>query len=86
MSNHERTTPSQPTSAVRNTVGRGKEPDTQDRGGPASNTALQEYCDKNYNQLLPIMAEKFDREKEKSKKLKELKSLLNFEGCSETSR
>ncbi|GJU74212.1 reverse transcriptase domain-containing protein [Tanacetum coccineum] len=85
MSNHERTTPSQPTSAVRNTVGRGKEPATQDRGGPASDAALREYCDKNYNQLLPIMAEKFNQEKEKSEKLKELKSRLNFEGCSGTS-
>ncbi|GJZ27133.1 hypothetical protein Tco_0571386 [Tanacetum coccineum] len=86
MSNHERTTPSQPTSDVRNTVGRGKEPATQDRGGPASDAALREYCDKNYNQLLPIMAEKFNREKKKSEKLKELKSRLNFEGCSGTSR
>ncbi|GJR44544.1 reverse transcriptase domain-containing protein [Tanacetum coccineum] len=86
MSNHERTTPSQPTSVVRNTVGRGKEPATQDRGGPASDAALREYCDKNYNQLLPIMAEKFNQEKEKSEKLKELKSWLNFEGCSGTSR
>ncbi|GJW47702.1 reverse transcriptase domain-containing protein [Tanacetum coccineum] len=32
------------------------------------------------------MAEKFNREKEKSEKLKELKARLNFEGCSETSR
>ncbi|GJU99663.1 reverse transcriptase domain-containing protein [Tanacetum coccineum] len=48
--------------------------------------ALREYCDKNYNQLLPIMAEKFNREKEKSEKLKELKSRLNFERCSGTSR
>ncbi|GJS85060.1 hypothetical protein Tco_0751601 [Tanacetum coccineum] len=86
MSNHEQTTPSQPTSAVRNTVGRGKEPATQDRGGPASDATLREYCDKNYNQLLPIMAEKFSREKEKSEKLKELKSRLNFEGCSGTSQ
>ncbi|GJU87622.1 reverse transcriptase domain-containing protein [Tanacetum coccineum] len=86
LCNHERTTPSQPTSAVRNTVGRRKEPATQDRGGPASDAALREYCDKNYNQLLPIMAEKFNLEKEKSEKLKELKSRLNFEGYSETSR
>ncbi|GKC28663.1 reverse transcriptase domain-containing protein [Tanacetum coccineum] len=86
MSNHQRTTPSQPTSAVQNTVGRGTEPATQDRGGSASDAVLQEYCDKNYNQLLPIMAEKFNREKEKSEKLKELKSRLNFEGCSGTSR
>ncbi|GKB44113.1 hypothetical protein Tco_0889055 [Tanacetum coccineum] len=86
MSNHEQTTPSQPTSAVRNTVGGGKEPATQDRGGPTSDAALREYCDKNYNQLLLIMAEKFNREKEKNEKLKELKSRLNFEGCSGTSR
>ncbi|GJS47921.1 hypothetical protein Tco_0598042 [Tanacetum coccineum] len=86
MSNHERTTPSQSTSAVRNTIGRGNEPATQDRGGPASDATLREYCDKNYKQLLPIMAEKFNREKEKSEKLKELKSWLNFEGCSGTSR
>ncbi|GJY51289.1 reverse transcriptase domain-containing protein [Tanacetum coccineum] len=32
------------------------------------------------------MAEKFNQEKEKSEKLKELKSRLNFEGCFETSR
>ncbi|GJU26311.1 hypothetical protein Tco_1164932 [Tanacetum coccineum] len=37
-------------SAVRNTVGRGKEPATQDRGRPTSDAALREYCDKNYNQ------------------------------------
>ncbi|GJV38244.1 reverse transcriptase domain-containing protein [Tanacetum coccineum] len=69
-----------------NIVRRGKEPAMQDRGGPASDAVLREYCDKNYNQLLPIMAEKFNREKEKSEKLKELKSRLNFEGCSRTSR
>ncbi|GJR91173.1 reverse transcriptase domain-containing protein [Tanacetum coccineum] len=86
MSNHERTTPSQPMSTVRNTVGRGKEPVTQDRGGPASDATLQEYCDKNYNLLLPIMTEKFNQEKEKCEKLKELKSWLNFKGCSGTSR
>nr|GEV45151.1 reverse transcriptase domain-containing protein [Tanacetum cinerariifolium] len=86
MSNPEQSAPSQPTSAVRNTVGRGKEPVTQDRCGLASDAALREYCDKNYNQLLPIMAEKFNREKEKSEKLKELKARLNFERCSGTSR
>nr|GEU84201.1 reverse transcriptase domain-containing protein [Tanacetum cinerariifolium] len=86
MSNPEQTAPSKPTSAARNTAGRGKEPVTQDRGGPASDAALREYSDKKYNQLLPIMAEKFNHEKEKNKKLKELKARLNFEGCSETSR
>ncbi|GKD96945.1 hypothetical protein Tco_1380842 [Tanacetum coccineum] len=71
MSNHEPFAPSQPTSAVRNTVGRGKEPTPQDRDGPAFDAALQEYCDKNYYQLLPIVAEKFNQEKEKNEKLKE---------------
>ncbi|GJV05048.1 hypothetical protein Tco_1338617 [Tanacetum coccineum] len=78
MSNHEQSAPSQPTSAVQNTVGRGKEPTPQDRGGPASDAALREYCDKNYNQLLPIIEKKFNKEKEKNEKLKEVKTRLNF--------
>ncbi|GJV34032.1 hypothetical protein Tco_1394432 [Tanacetum coccineum] len=86
MSNHEQTAPSHPTSAVRNTIGRGKEPTPQDRGGPASDATLREYCDKNYIQLLPIIAEKFNNEKERNGKLKEVKARLNFEGCSGTSR
>nr|GEZ53951.1 reverse transcriptase domain-containing protein [Tanacetum cinerariifolium] len=73
-------------SALRNTVGRGKEPTPQDRGGPASNAALREYYDKNYNQLLPIIAEKFNKEKERNEKLKEVKARLNFEECFRTSR
>ncbi|GJW63469.1 reverse transcriptase domain-containing protein [Tanacetum coccineum] len=40
----------------------------------------------NYNQLLPIIAEKFNKENEINEKLKEVKSRLNFEGCSRTSR
>nr|GEY47647.1 reverse transcriptase domain-containing protein [Tanacetum cinerariifolium] len=86
MSNREQSAPSQPTSAMRNTVEKGKEPVTQDRGGPVSDPALRKYCDKNYNQLLSIMAEKFNQEKEKNEKLKELKARLNFEGCFGTSR
>nr|GFA24246.1 hypothetical protein [Tanacetum cinerariifolium] len=86
MSNPEQTAPSQPMSAVRNTGERGKEPVTQDQGGPASDAALREYYDKNYNQLLPIMEEKFNQEKEKNEKLKELKARLNFKGCSGTSQ
>ncbi|GJU56533.1 hypothetical protein Tco_1230247 [Tanacetum coccineum] len=74
-----------PTSVVRNTVGKGKEPVSQDRGGPMSDAALWEYCDKNYNQLLPIIAEKFNREKEKNEKLKRVKARLNFDGSSGTS-
>ncbi|GJW13508.1 reverse transcriptase domain-containing protein [Tanacetum coccineum] len=86
MSNPEQSAPSQPTSAVRNIIGRGKEPVLQDRGGPASDSALKEYCDKNYNQLLPIIAEKFNREKEKNKKLKGVKARINFDESSRTSR
>ncbi|GKG36029.1 hypothetical protein Tco_0443707, partial [Tanacetum coccineum] len=62
MSKHEQTAPSQPTSAVQNTVGREKEPTPQDR------------------------AEKFNKEKERNEKLKEVKARLNFKGCSGTSR
>ncbi|GKC23035.1 hypothetical protein Tco_1025185 [Tanacetum coccineum] len=86
MSNHEQSILSQPASAVRNTVGRGKEPILQDRGGPASDAALLEYCDKNYNQLLLIIAEKFNKEKERNEKLKEVKAQFNFRRCSGTSR
>ncbi|GJR65944.1 reverse transcriptase domain-containing protein [Tanacetum coccineum] len=86
MSNHEQSAPSQPTSAVRNTVGREKEPTPQYRGGPASDAALREYCDKTYNQLMPIIAEKFNKEKKRNEKMKEVKARLNFEGCSRTSR
>nr|GEW25397.1 reverse transcriptase domain-containing protein [Tanacetum cinerariifolium] len=84
MSNHEQSAPSKPTSAVRNTVGREKEPVSQDRGGLASGAALREYCDKNYNELLLIIAEKFNKEKERSEKLKEVKARLNFEERSRT--
>ncbi|GJX82697.1 hypothetical protein Tco_0332178 [Tanacetum coccineum] len=72
-------------SAVRYTAGRGKEPALQDRGRPASDATFREYCGKNYNQLLPIMAEKFNQEKERCEKLKELKARLIFEGCFGTS-
>nr|GFA29263.1 reverse transcriptase domain-containing protein [Tanacetum cinerariifolium] len=51
-----------------------------------SDAALREYCDKNYNQLLPIIAEKFNQEKARNDKLKEVKARLNFEERSETSR
>ncbi|GKF25365.1 hypothetical protein Tco_0081259 [Tanacetum coccineum] len=86
MSNPEQFAPSQPTSAVQNTVGRGKESVSQDRGGPAFDVTLREYCDKNYNQLLPIIVEKFNREKEKNEKLKGVKARLNFDGSSGTLR
>nr|GEW51674.1 reverse transcriptase domain-containing protein [Tanacetum cinerariifolium] len=85
MRNHEQTAPSQPTSAVRNTAGKGKEPAPQDQGGPAFDAALRKYGDKNYNQLLPIIAKKFNQEKERNEKLKEVNARLNFEERSRTS-
>nr|GEU48473.1 hypothetical protein [Tanacetum cinerariifolium] len=86
MSNPEQSAPSQLTSAVRNTAEREKEPVSQDRGGPACDAALQKYCDKNYNQLLPIIAENFNQEKKRSDKLKEVKVRVDFEERSGTSR
>ncbi|GJS60995.1 reverse transcriptase domain-containing protein [Tanacetum coccineum] len=55
-----------PTFVVRNTVGREKEQTLKNPDRPASDAALWEYCDKNYHQLLPIIAEKVHNEKEVS--------------------
>nr|GEW48705.1 reverse transcriptase domain-containing protein [Tanacetum cinerariifolium] len=71
-----------PTSAVRNTVGKGKEQTLKNSDRPVSDAALREYCDKHYHQLLPITAEKVHQEKVQQKKLKEVKARLNFKGCS----
>ncbi|GJX40830.1 hypothetical protein Tco_0255820 [Tanacetum coccineum] len=43
-------------SVVRNTLG--KELILQDPGRPISDETLREYCDRNYHQILPIIAEK----------------------------
>nr|GEZ65314.1 reverse transcriptase domain-containing protein [Tanacetum cinerariifolium] len=75
--------PTPPTSAVRNTVKKGKEQTSKNSGRPASDAALREYCDKHYHQLLPIIAEKVHQEKTKQEELKEVKARLNFKGCSE---
>ncbi|GJW34040.1 hypothetical protein Tco_0054072 [Tanacetum coccineum] len=61
MRTHEQIPLSQPTSAVRNTLG--KEQTSQDLGRPASDAALREYYDKNYHKLFPIIAEKVHQEK-----------------------
>ncbi|GJX13052.1 reverse transcriptase domain-containing protein [Tanacetum coccineum] len=76
MSTNEQTPLSQPTSVVRNTLG--KEPVLQDPGRLISDEARREYCDRNYHQILPIIAEKVQQEK-----LNAVKARLNFE---ETSR
>ncbi|GJZ81631.1 reverse transcriptase domain-containing protein [Tanacetum coccineum] len=52
------------------------------RNPPISDEALQEYCDKNYHQILPIIAEKVLQEKVQQEKLKAVKARLNFEEAS----
>ncbi|GJR09260.1 reverse transcriptase domain-containing protein [Tanacetum coccineum] len=64
-------------SAMQNTLG--KEQISQDMDKPASDAALREYCDRNYHQLLPIIAEKVHQEKVQQEKLKAVKAHLNFE-------
>ncbi|GKD07256.1 hypothetical protein Tco_1186941 [Tanacetum coccineum] len=83
MSTNEQTPLSQPTSAVRNTLGKDQVP--QNLGRPASDAALREYCDGNYHQLLPIIAEKVHQEKVQQEKLKAIKARLNFEEASQHS-
>ncbi|GJR09728.1 hypothetical protein Tco_0792380 [Tanacetum coccineum] len=63
MNTHSGPSPTAPTSAVRNTIGREKEMPQGNLNGPASYAALREYFDKHYNQLLPIIAEKVHQEK-----------------------
>ncbi|GKA82232.1 hypothetical protein Tco_0788980 [Tanacetum coccineum] len=85
ISIHSGPSPTTNTSAVRNTVGRGKEKLQENPNEPASDAALREFCDKNYNQLLPILAEKMHQEKVQQEKLKAIKARLNFEGTSQHS-
>ncbi|GKA90504.1 reverse transcriptase domain-containing protein [Tanacetum coccineum] len=75
MSTNEQTPLSQPTSVVRNTLEKEQVP--QDQARPVSDEALREYGDKNYHQILPIIAEKVHQEK-----LKAVKARLNFEDTS----
>nr|GEV05899.1 reverse transcriptase domain-containing protein [Tanacetum cinerariifolium] len=78
MSTNEQTPLSQPTSAVRNTLGREQAPQNLVR--LISDEDLREYCDKNYHQILPIIAEKLHQEK-----LKSVKARLKFEEASQYS-
>ncbi|GJQ99016.1 hypothetical protein Tco_0522001, partial [Tanacetum coccineum] len=80
MSTNEQTPLSQPTSVVRNTLR--KESVLQDPGRLISDEALREYCDRNYHQILPIIAEKVHQEKVQQEKLKAVKARLNFEETS----
>nr|GEZ56396.1 reverse transcriptase domain-containing protein [Tanacetum cinerariifolium] len=83
MSTNEQTPLSQPTSAVRNTLGREQAPQNLVR--PVSDEDLREYCDKNYHQILPIIAEKLHQENVQQEKLKAVKARLNFEEASQYS-
>nr|GEX89159.1 reverse transcriptase domain-containing protein [Tanacetum cinerariifolium] len=65
MSANEQTPLSQPTSVMRNTLGREQAPQNLVR--PVSDEDLREYCDKNYHQILPIIAEKLHQEKAQQK-------------------
>nr|GFA01028.1 reverse transcriptase domain-containing protein [Tanacetum cinerariifolium] len=56
MSTNEQNPLSQPTPAMRNTLG--KEQISQDIDQPASDAALREYYNRNYHQLLSIITEK----------------------------
>ncbi|GKD32251.1 reverse transcriptase domain-containing protein [Tanacetum coccineum] len=75
MSTHEQQTSMIPTSVVRNTGGKSGPQNLEE---PASNEALRELCDKNYHQLLPLIAEKMQKEKEQQDKLKTVKARLLY--------
>nr|GEU64219.1 reverse transcriptase domain-containing protein [Tanacetum cinerariifolium] len=77
MSTNEQTPLSQPTSAVRNTLGR--EQALQKLVRPVPDEDLREYCDKNYHQILPIIDENLHQEKVQQEMLKAVKARLNFE-------
>nr|GFA05280.1 reverse transcriptase domain-containing protein [Tanacetum cinerariifolium] len=83
MSTNEQTPLSQPMSVVRNTLGR--EQALQNLVRPVPEEDLREYYDKNYHQILPIIAEKLHQEKVQQEKLKAVKARLNFEEASQYS-
>ncbi|GKE41901.1 hypothetical protein Tco_1469185 [Tanacetum coccineum] len=77
MSNHEQPTPSHPKSDVRNTTGKNKQI-LQDSVRTTSAVDLEEICEKHYEKLLPIMADKYEYERKKKEKLEEVKARLDF--------
>nr|GEZ01054.1 reverse transcriptase domain-containing protein [Tanacetum cinerariifolium] len=68
---------------MRNTLRKEQAPQTLVR--PIPNEDLREYCDKNYHQILPIIAEKLHQEKVQQEKLKAVKARLNFKEASQYS-
>nr|GEX86301.1 reverse transcriptase domain-containing protein [Tanacetum cinerariifolium] len=85
MSTHSGLSPTPPTSAVRNTVGKRKEISQENLNGPAFDSALREYRDKHYNQLLLILAEKMHPKKVQQEKVKAVKARLKFKEVSQYS-
>ncbi|GJR13641.1 reverse transcriptase domain-containing protein [Tanacetum coccineum] len=77
MSNHEQPTPSHPKSDVRNTAGKNKQT-PQGSARTTSAVDLEEFCEKHYEKLLPIMADKYEYEQRKKEKLEEVKARLEF--------
>ncbi|GJV72680.1 reverse transcriptase domain-containing protein [Tanacetum coccineum] len=66
-------------------VGKDKGKSQENPNEPASDAVLREFCEKNYNQLLSILAEKMHQEKIQQEKLKAVKARLNFEEVSQYS-
>ncbi|GKB87020.1 reverse transcriptase domain-containing protein [Tanacetum coccineum] len=75
MSTREQHTLAVPTSAVRNTGGRSGPQGLEE---PTSDEVLREPCDKNYHQLLPLIAEKMKKEKEQQDKLNAVKARILY--------
>ncbi|GJT41640.1 reverse transcriptase domain-containing protein [Tanacetum coccineum] len=75
MSTREQHTLTIPTSAVRNTGGRSGPQGLEE---PTSDEVLRELCDKNYHQLLPLIAKKMQKEKEQQDKLNAVKVRLLY--------
>ncbi|GJR29981.1 hypothetical protein Tco_1106213 [Tanacetum coccineum] len=76
MSNNEQPTPSHPKSDIRNTVGKDKQT-PQNSARTTSTVDLEEFYENHYEKLLPIIADKYEHERRKKKKLEEVKARLN---------
>ncbi|GJS35608.1 reverse transcriptase domain-containing protein [Tanacetum coccineum] len=75
MSTHEQHTPTVPTSAVWNIRGRSGPKGLEE---PTPDEVLRELCDKNYHQLLSLIAKKMQKEKEQQDKLNAVKARLLY--------
>ncbi|GJU75754.1 hypothetical protein Tco_1272824 [Tanacetum coccineum] len=69
-----------PTSA--DTITRGPFPD---KGPTLATNNLEEFCEKHYEKLLPIMADKYKYEERRKEKLEEVKAWLDSGGTQKRS-